>query len=158
MKWRFVEASMDLPRRPDGAYVRITVGGRDVPTYVVRRSPNGNWGFIMESCWGLYASFQLAPQHQPQEESGRRALRRTRNGTRWVHVDGENETTEEDNTRNVRRRLDPSLGVEESAMTVTGVSQWREALLYNIGAVTLPEGNNALNQFDTAWQNALLLR
>ena len=28
MRWRFVAHCMDLPRRPDGAYVRITVGGR----------------------------------------------------------------------------------------------------------------------------------
>ncbi|KAL3800673.1 hypothetical protein HJC23_006135 [Cyclotella cryptica] len=162
MRWRFVESSMDLPSRPDGAYVRITVGGRDVPTYVVRRSPNGNWGFIMESCWGLYASFELASREDATSSLGvgRRALRRTRNGSRWVNVDDENnvEDTEEDNIgrRNVRRRV--NLFVEESAMTVTGVSQWREALLYNIGAVTLPEGNHASSQFDAAWQNALLLR
>jgi len=164
MRWRFVESSMDLPSRPDGAYVRITVGGRDVPTYVVRRSPNGNWGFIMESCWGLYASFELASREDASNSFsslgvGRRALRRTRNGSRWVNIDDEHvEDSEEDNSgrRNVRRRV--NLFVEESAMTVTGVSQWREALLYNIGAVTLPEGNHASSQFDTAWQNALLLR
>ena len=74
--------------------MRITVGGRDVPTYVVRRSPTGNWGFIMESCWGLYESFELATQRQDVESDGsqplgRSALRRTRNGTRWVHVDEE---------------------------------------------------------------------
>jgi len=91
------------------------------------------------------------------------ALRRTRNGTRWVHVDeedGENieGVGEEETSRNVRRRLNPNLIVEESAMTVTGVSQWREALLYKFGAVTLPEGSNALNQFDATWQSAMLLR
>ena len=32
MRWRFVSSCLDLPCRPDGAYIRITVGGRDVPT------------------------------------------------------------------------------------------------------------------------------
>ncbi|KAL3801182.1 hypothetical protein ACHAWO_002753 [Cyclotella atomus] len=171
MRWRFVSSCMDLPRRPDGAYVRITVGGRDVPTHVVRRSPNGNWGFIMESCWSVYASFELgaknASEGRPASSSisGRRALRRTRNGSRWVNIEEEDENVvtgniddeEAEATRNVRRRPNPNLLVDDSAMTVSGVSQWREALLYNIGAVTLPEGND-LNQFNAAWQNALLLR
>ena len=30
MKWRFVNRPLDLVDRPPGAYVRITVGGRDV--------------------------------------------------------------------------------------------------------------------------------
>jgi hypothetical protein len=42
VRWKFVESSMDLPSHPDGAYFTIMMGGRDVPTYVVRRSPNGN--------------------------------------------------------------------------------------------------------------------
>lgn len=78
----------------------------------------------------------------------------------WVNVEDEandNAAEEAENTRNVRRRPNPNMLIEDSTMTVTGVSQWREALLYNIGAVTLPEGS-ALNQFDAAWQNAMLLR
>lgn len=169
MRWRFVRSCMDLPTRPDGAYVRITVGGRDVPTYVVRRSPNGNWGFIMESCWGLYASFELGPKNGYKISASatnvtvRRALRRTRNGSRWVNIEDDddegNPDVDNENIRNVRRRPNPNpnMLVEDRAMTVSGVSQWREALLYNIGAVTLPEGNN-VHQFDAAWQNALLLR
>jgi hypothetical protein len=50
MKWRFVTHPLDLPDWPEGAYVRITADGRDVPTYVVHQLPNGNWGFILESC------------------------------------------------------------------------------------------------------------
>eukprot|EP00581_Thalassiosira_minuscula_P004309 CAMPEP_0183746378 /NCGR_PEP_ID=MMETSP0737-20130205/66727_1 /TAXON_ID=385413 /ORGANISM="Thalassiosira miniscula, Strain CCMP1093" /LENGTH=529 /DNA_ID=CAMNT_0025982073 /DNA_START=6 /DNA_END=1595 /DNA_ORIENTATION=+ len=181
MKWRFVKRPLDLARRPLGAYVRISVGGRDVPTYVVRRSPNGNWGFMLESCWGVYASFELAPQVTPTSLSGRtrqrglrRGLRRTRNGIRWVDVeDSDNENEMEENSydsgaddseeierdrmRNVRRRI--NLFVEESSMTQDGYSQWREALLYNIGTVTLPEGNgDATGEFATAWQNAMMLR
>lgn len=166
MKWRFVNRPLDLVNRPLGAYVRITVGGRDVPTYVVRRSPNGNWGFILESCWGVYASFELAPQ-VPRTSSvlgrSRRRLRRTRNGSRWVNVEdsdsesGDDGEFERERMRNVRRRID--LFVEESSMTQDGYSQWREALLYNIGAVTLPEGNgDATGEFDNAWQNAMMMR
>jgi hypothetical protein len=125
----------------------------------------------MESCWSVYASFELgaknASEGRPASSStnGRRALRRTRNGSRWVNIEEDEDENDApgniedaDATRNVRRRLNPNLLVDDSAMTVSGVSQWREALLYNIGAVTLPEGNDALNQFDAAWQNALLLR
>jgi len=165
MKWRFVNRPLDLPGRPRGAYVRITVGGRDVPTYTVRRSPNGNWGFILESCWGVYASFEMAPQVHttPTLARSRRRLRRTRNGSRWIDIE-ESDSDDEDNAelerermRNVRRRID--LFVEESAMTQDGYSQWREALLYNIGAVTLPEGNgDVMDEFDNAWQNAMMMR
>ena len=160
MKWRFVERPMDLPERPDGAYIRITVGGRDVPTYVVRRSPNGNWGFILESCWGVYANFDLAPQASlSSSRSNRRRLRRTRNGSRWVDIeDSDSESgsyVEEagDRERNVRRRI--NLFVEESSMYITGYSQWREALLYNTGAVTLPEGNAAIDEFSSAWSSLM---
>ena len=167
LKWRFVQRPLDLPARPEGAYIRITVGGRDVPTYVVRRSANGNWGFILESCWGVYASFDLVPQGSASSSSAsRRRLRRTRNGSRWVNVDDSDDEDPDQNghrnhTRNVRRRTD--LFVEESAMVVTGHSQWREALLYNIGAVALPEGNNANaeqeeREFDHVWRNSRVLR
>jgi len=50
MSWRLLTRPMDLPTRHLGSYLRITVGGRDVPTYAVRRSPTGNWGFLLESC------------------------------------------------------------------------------------------------------------
>jgi hypothetical protein len=125
----------------------------------------------MESCWGLYASFVLGAKNESESSTAsnntaRRALRRTRTGSRWVNIGDEDEIIEDNNDedtgneRNVRRRPNPppNMLVEDSAMNVTGISQWREALLYNIGAVTLPEGNNALNEFDAAWQNALLLR
>jgi len=161
-----VHRPLDLPARPEGAYIRITVGGRDVPTYVVRRSPNGNWGFILESCWGIYASFDLAPRGSVSSSTAsRRRLRRTRNGTRWVNVDDSDiedpDQDGQDHTRNVRRRTD--LFVEESEMVVTGHSQWREALLYNIGAVALPDGNNAnaeqeRRQFNLVWRNSRMIR
>ena len=39
MTWRFLTRPLDLPARPTGSYIRFAVGGRDVPTYCVRRSP-----------------------------------------------------------------------------------------------------------------------
>lgn len=67
MTWRFITRPMDLPTRPLGSYIRLSVGGRDVPTYSVRRSPTGNWGFVMESCWGLFASFDLPARSRPPQ-------------------------------------------------------------------------------------------
>jgi hypothetical protein len=123
MTWRFLTRPMDLPTRETGSYVRFSVGGRDVPTYSVRRSPTGNWGFVMESCWGIYASFELpaiqvaaaaaaavnataavnasntnnnySRHHRGavRQERTRRRLRRTENGAVWVD---EAEDEEED--------------------------------------------------------------
>lgn len=125
MRWRFVGRPLDLPVRPAGAYVRINVGGRDVPTYLVRRSPTGNWGFVLESCWGVYAN-ELAPRASPRSAvptrgggRGRRRLRRTRNGdSRWVNVEDSDDSDDDsggdvdegelqrERMRNVRRRID----------------------------------------------------
>ena len=70
---------------------------------------------------------------------------------------GDDGEFERERMRNVRRRID--LLVEESSMTQDGYSQWREVLLYSIGAVTLPEGNgDATGEFDNAWRNALMMR
>ena len=142
LKWRFVKRPLDLPARPECAYLRVTICGRDLPTYVVRRSPNGNWGFILENCWGIYASFDLDPRRSVSSYISSRRRRRTRNGTRRANVDGSygddpDQNSRDDQARNVRQRTDAF--EEESAMVVTGRLQWREALLYNIGTVVLPE-------------------
>ena len=72
VRWHLVCQPMDQPHRPIGTFVRLTVGGRDVPTYVVRRSPTGNWGFVMESCWGIFANFDLPPRRvQVEGRTGR---------------------------------------------------------------------------------------
>lgn len=119
VRWRLVHRPMDLPERPNGSYIRLTVADREVPTYVVHRSPTNNWGFVMESCWGVYASFPL-PARQPSEEGG--ALT-------------ENETLNDDQLQQ------------------TSEAQWREAFLYNIGASTLPDGDDeeAREQIDQAY-------
>ena len=92
MTWRFLTRPMDLPERSVGSYIRISVGGRDVPTYSIRRSPTGNWGFVMESCWGLFASFEL-PTRIPRSvqriepaRSRQTLLRRTPHGNVWLDI------------------------------------------------------------------------
>jgi hypothetical protein len=152
--WRFLTRPMDLPQRPLGSYVRFTVAGRDVPTYSVRRSPNGNWGFVMESCWGLYASYPLPPRRK-------KILRRAGEEPTWVHADEEDPTAHSsyDRWRNKRIRTyrhphatlshDPLQ--DDSQLLITNEIQWREAFLYNVGARVLPEGDQAVDDFDRAW-------
>ncbi|CAE8699753.1 unnamed protein product, partial [Polarella glacialis] len=41
-----------------GTAVQAWVSGRRVPKYVVRRDKL-TWGFLLESCWALYASFPI---------------------------------------------------------------------------------------------------
>lgn len=166
MTWRFITRPMDLPTRPQGSYVRITVGGRDVPTYSVRRSPTGNWGFIMESCWGLFASFELPPRMIPRPLRLRRTSRGSPNG--WVGIlfaeseygfDSDEESTYNDETRIIRSasrieqsELDPLLIMCDDSFTIiTNEIQWREAFLYNVGVRSLPEGDEATDEFDRAW-------
>ena len=54
--WRFERRTSGL-RGPRGSFVRLLVGGRPVPTYVVSR--HHNWGFIMQSCWAVYTSWPM---------------------------------------------------------------------------------------------------
>jgi hypothetical protein len=153
MSWRLITRPMDLPTRPAGSYVRVTVGGRDVPTYAVRRSPVDNWGFVMESCWGLFASFPLPARHgvtavaEPPRSTPvmRRRLRRTPDGfVRWVWV-----TAEE---AEATPQVDPWAPLrDDSHLLITNEVQWREAFLYNVGARVLPEGEEASDDFDRAW-------
>ena len=154
MSWRLVTRPMDLPNRPEGSYLRFSVGGREVPTYSVRRSPTGNWGFVMESCWGLYASFELPPKQsaQQQRQQQRRRLRRTENGARWVDVADEDDTGEEDLDPDERQRQIDSDLMCDTALEITNEVQWREAFLYNVGARTLPEGEDATDEFDRAFR------
>lgn len=42
-----------------GNIIRVKVNGVYVPTYFISRSPTGNWGYLLESCWALYASWKL---------------------------------------------------------------------------------------------------
>jgi len=40
---------------------------------------------------------------------------------------------------------------DDTHMLITNEIQWREAFLYNVGARTLPEGDEATDDFDRAW-------
>jgi len=161
MTWRFLTRPMDLPERPPGSYVRFNVGGRDVPTYAVSRSPTGNWGFVMESCWGVYGSFELPPrrrQQRPAREARRTVLRRRGgdgNGAVWVAPDEEDEDSNNNNgnSNNVQQRAAAAAAeLQDESLRLTNEVQWREAFLYNVGARNLPEGDQATDEFDRAWQ------
>jgi hypothetical protein len=148
MSWRFVIQPMDMPSRPLGSYIRFRVAGRDVPTYVVRRSPTNNLGFIMESCWGVYASFELPPRRSTRELR----LRRTPNGGRWLPIDDSDADSDNEDEQDEK----DSLLKDDSAFIITNEVQWREALLYNFGARELPEGDGAAEEFDRTWGERLL--
>jgi hypothetical protein len=175
MSWRFVEQQpLDFPRRPLGSYIRLTVGGREVPTYVCRRSPTNNWGFVMESCWGVTASFELPPRpKQTRHRHRRRRLRWAHNlegNEIFVRVEVEDSSEDERdeagqamsetlvsgrNRNNRGETRNEDLLVTEESFNVTIALQWREAFLYNSGATTLPEGDGALQEFQRIYERAM---
>jgi hypothetical protein len=57
--WRFVRSCCGR-RGPVGSFIRMTLLqlGRETPTKVMFRHP-GNWGWIMDGCWHMSASFPL---------------------------------------------------------------------------------------------------
>ncbi|CAM9284730.1 unnamed protein product, partial [Pylaiella littoralis] len=63
ISWQFVDRA---GRRtgPTGSFLRVRIGGRAVPTYIVSRHPS-NWGFLLESCWTLYTSWEMPPRDGP---------------------------------------------------------------------------------------------
>lgn len=153
MSWRFVEQPMDLPPRGSGSYIRISVDGREVPTYVVRRSPTGDWGFVIESCWGVYSMAPLTRLEVLTSQSTRVGHPRMRlrltpeGGARWINVDG----IESDSDDEEESQLHPNV---DAKFTISTQCQWREALLYNYGAITLPEGEHATAEFDRVWSQS----
>jgi hypothetical protein len=172
MTWRFLTRPMDLPTRETGSYVRFSVGGRDVPTYSVRRSPVGNWGFVMESCWGIYASFELPPKHvvttanqndaaanaspnhsqhhhhrgAVRQERTRRRLRRTEDGAVWVDELEDEEEEEEDVNRHERNNI----GQADAA-----VSNARERARIE-GEASLRDDASLLITNEIQWREAFL--
>jgi hypothetical protein len=179
--WRFLNRPVDLPSRPLGSYIRLTVGGRDIPTYVVRRSPTGNWGFLFECLWGVYASFELPlrlspssfsapPSHQrhaPFRSNNKRRAKRLRKASSEQLVlvstknNGSCDVDDEDNIGTVSRddacypltqRSSGDALLDDSEMLITNVVQWREAYLYNWGANVLPEKDSAISD-DSGWSS-----
>ncbi|CBN74588.1 conserved unknown protein [Ectocarpus siliculosus] len=63
ISWRFVGRT---GRRtgPTGSFLRVSIGGREVPTYIVSRH-RSNWGFLLESCWTVYTSWEMPPREGP---------------------------------------------------------------------------------------------
>jgi hypothetical protein len=153
MTWRFLTRPLDLPARPTGSYIRFAVGGRDVPTYCVRRSPTKNWGFIMESCWGVYASFELP----------KRPSTRIRNPTRRLQTAQDNQgnlfnvevETGDSSTEGDEEEDSDGLLIDDDSFAITSGLQWREAFLYNFGARVLPEGDEAVADFERTYGAAL---
>ena len=117
----------------------MNVAGRDLPTYVLQRSPNGNWGFILENCWGIFASFELPPKRNPDISL-----------EDLFAVKPRDELADDDATavqlrERKRKRTCDSFGnslLDDQLLPVTNKCQWREALLYNLGPSSLPEGNS----------------
>jgi hypothetical protein len=152
MTWRFVDQPMEFATRPLGSYIRLTVDGRDVPTYVVHRSPNRNWGFIIESCWAIYSSTHI-PRRRQLTHTLLEQLRMKRRGV-WesAGILITNNAVERPNSQS-QFEICPS-DCADSSYFISTTLQWREALLYNYGAVTLPEGDNAKETFDEIWSRA----
>uniref|UniRef100_A0A6U1QAQ3 Uncharacterized protein n=1 Tax=Cyclophora tenuis TaxID=216820 RepID=A0A6U1QAQ3_CYCTE len=178
MAWRFSARPMDLPERPEGSYIRFTVGGRDVPTYVVRRSPTQNWGFIAESCWGVYTSFRMplrAKTQSPLRFRPRQWLSGLQNNNNNNHNNDDQEENNDNNNSNSNNDHNPGetdqpltpqlqhqrnvrvtpLLADDSSFIITNEVQWREALLYNFGATVLPEGESASEDFDRMFGQTL---
>lgn len=155
MSWRFLSRPLDMPTRPEGSYIRFSVGGRDVPTYCVHRSPTKNWGFVVESCWGVYASFELPKKPTLPR---RRILRRAQDASgNWFNVEfnveaqdgelgSEHDDDAEEGNHNQNRML-----IDDGSFAVTSGLQWKEAFLYNFGARSLPEGDDAVAQFEQTY-------
>lgn len=130
----------------NNVYIRLRVDGRDVPTYLVHRH-GSNWGFLMENCWGVFASFPL-----PRKDS---------HITRApIILDTTAPSTPR--RRKIRKLVDSSRPSEDAvdllsdaSLPVTSRVQWREALLHNQG-YALPDGPDAAERFNrfvaaTAW-------
>jgi hypothetical protein len=155
MSWRFLSRPLDMPARPEGSYIRFTVGGRDVPTYCVHRSPTKNWGFVMESCWGIYASFELPKR--PKNRRERIRLRRAQDPRgNWFNVEVEEDDSSVEGDANTDGGSPAHrLLIDDDSFAVTSGLQWKEAFLYNFGARTLPEGDAAVAEFERTYGAAL---
>lgn len=155
-KWRFIQHPMDLPMRKIGAYIRLTVDGREVPTYVVHRSRTGDWGFVIESCWGVYSSTSLPPKQScariAVNPHCRAPIRLRRNHERGNLVDID--SSESESTSPLLNPME-RFGADDASFYVSTRRQWREALLYNSGCSRLPEGEGASAEFDRVWEQSI---
>ena len=150
MTWRYIDRPLDNPSGPKGSYIRINVSGRDVPTYFCQRAPEefGNWAFVMDSLWGMFASFVIPRRRQVLR------LRRTTTGARWLNVHEEMDSDgsdAEDNSENNTNTSSCHLGrlLSDAKLPTTIRRQWKEALMYNTGSWRfLPQGEEGAREFD----------
>ena len=105
----------------------------------------------MESCWGIYASFEL-PKRPIRQQRRTRQLRRAQDSQgNWFNVEVfEDDSDAEDEEENVDRLL-----IDEESFSITSNLQWREAFLYNFGSRVLPEGDEAVTEFERTYGAAL---
>jgi hypothetical protein len=153
--------------RGRGAYLRLTVSGRDVPTYIVRRFPS-NWGFVMENCWGVFASFELQQKKTTTNTTNTSLLLQltgpvpssTNTSQHHGHHQDGGSSAGGNPPRKRQRRTTAVVVTEDDLATecyfiINGQNQWREAFLYNIGARHIPHGPNAMEGFRHACEAAL---
>jgi hypothetical protein len=53
-----------IDRELTGEAMVLQVNEVSVPTYVISRSPIGNWGFMLENCWAIYFSWEIPVKGQ----------------------------------------------------------------------------------------------
>jgi hypothetical protein len=160
--WRVVSQPLDLPKRKIGSYVRLTIGGKDVPTFIVRRSPTGNWGFFLENCWSVFASFPLRSKRKLLDLSanGRsRGSQIDQNGSQPDNngQEGEGSRSAQEQPQAANRRQDNANGEggtrtarrerrpREFWLSVSPMVQMREVLLSTMGVPRLPDGSSISN-------------
>ena len=102
----------------------------------------------------MYASFELPKRPSARIRNPRRRLRRAQdNQGNWfnleVEVDGSSSEGEDDDTTN------DLLLIDDDSFAITSGLQWREAFLYNFGARVLPEGDEAVADFERTYGAAL---
>jgi hypothetical protein len=78
-----------------------------------------------------------------------RLRRDTNGGARWIDV---STTESDDEDENYMVSVSKLHLLEDTSLSVSCRWQWREALLYNLGATVLPDGPNATADFDRTWQ------
>ena len=167
MTWRFISHPMDLLKRKEvGSYIRISIDGQDVPTYAISRSRSlDNWGFMMESCWGLWASFELPPKQQKNRMITTRVkceVSETKRHKKLVKhhprklVKKASIESQRRQTISLSKQVPKQLTsidrcLQDDTLLLSNDIQWREAFLYNVGAQQLPDGEEAISHFNTLY-------
>lgn len=112
----------------------------------------------MESCWGVYASFELPKKPVAPQRRIVRRLRRAQDGSgNWFNVEFNEEAEEGEFGAETDAQADEvsmnrsRLLIDDDSFAVTSGLQWKEAFLYNFGARSLPEGDDAVAEFERTY-------